>query len=166
MDEGKNELIGLYGSKLRMRVCGICIEDGQILMIRHRFVGNENIFWSPPGGGMQFGESALETLKREFLEETGLIVEAGKMLFVNEFIQPPLHAVELFFKIKTFSGSIIKGLDPEFSEKNQLIQEVRFMLMEEIKQLPANHVHSLFKNCDTIEDVLALRGYLGNEEPV
>lgn len=162
MDEGKNELINLYGSRLRIRVCGICIENDRILMIRHRFVGDENIFWSPPGGGMQFGESAPETLKREFLEETGLIVEAGKMLFVNEFIQPPLHAVELFFEIKTFSGSIIKGLDPEFSEKNQLIQEVRFMSLEEINQLPANHVHSLFRNCDSIEDVLSLRGYFGN----
>ncbi|GLU52398.1 hypothetical protein Dfri01_18590 [Dyadobacter frigoris] len=132
-------------------------------MVRHRFVGDENIFWSPPGGGMQFGESAPETLKREFLEETGLIVEAGEMLFVNEFIQPPLHAIELFFQIKAFSGSIITGSDPEFSEANQIIREVRFTSMEEIKQLPANHVHSLFRNCDSIEDVMALRGYLGDD---
>lgn len=160
LDTVKNEVTQLYGSKLRIRVCGICISNEQILMVRHRFLGNENIFWSPPGGGMQFGESAPETLKREFLEETGLVVEAGEMLFVNEFIKPPLHAVELFFQIKTFSGSVIKGSDPEFSEGNQIIREVRFMSMEEIKQLPANHVHSLFLNCDTIEDVLALHGYL------
>ncbi|WP_159467618.1 NUDIX hydrolase [Dyadobacter sp. 3J3] len=161
MDAEKNELITLYGSRVRIRVCGICISDGQILMIRHRFVGNENIFWSPPGGGIQFGESAQETLRREFLEETGLVVEAGEMLFVNEFIEPPLHAVELFFQIKTFSGSVRTGQDPEFSEANQIIQEVRFMSMQEIKKLPVNHVHSLFRNFDTIDSVMALRGYIG-----
>ncbi|MCF0055725.1 NUDIX hydrolase [Dyadobacter sp. CY356] len=161
MDAGKNELIGLYGSRLRIRVCGICVDSEKILMIRHRFVGNENIFWSPPGGGMQFGESAAETLKREFQEETGLIVEAGEMLFVNEFIQPPLHAVELFFKIKFFAGQVIKGIDPEFSEENQIIREVRFMSIEEIKLLPVDHVHNLFQNCDTIDEVLSLRGYHG-----
>jgi 8-oxo-dGTP diphosphatase len=164
LDAGKNELIGLYGSRLRVRVCGICVDNERILMVRHRFVGNENIFWSPPGGGMQFGESVAETLKREFQEETGLTVEAGEMLFVNEFIQPPLHAVELFFQIKTFTGTVITGLDPEFSVQNQIIREVRFMSMEEIKQLPIDHVHSLFQNCDTIDEVLALRGYHGGGE--
>ncbi|MBE9463068.1 NUDIX domain-containing protein [Dyadobacter subterraneus] len=160
MDAGKNEITELYGSRLRIRVCGICVADNCILMIRHRFLGDENIFWSPPGGGMQFGESAPETLKREFLEETGLEIEAGELLFVNEFIQPPLHAVELFFQIRNFSGSVITGIDPECSEQNQIIKEVRFMSMEEIKQLPENHVHSLFHNCETIEDVLSLKGYL------
>jgi 8-oxo-dGTP diphosphatase len=161
VNEEKKELTDLYGSRLRVRVCGICIADQKILMVRHRFVGPENIFWSPPGGGMDFGESAPAALKREFLEETGIVVEIGEMLFVNEYIYPPLHAVELFFSIKSFCGLPSTGFDPEFSEQSQIIREVRFMSMQEIKSLPENQVHSLFKNCTVMEDVLTLRGYLG-----
>ena len=161
VDAGKKELTDLYGSRLRVRVCGICISDNRILMIRHRSVGPENIFWSPPGGGMEFGENAPAALGREFLEETGIVIETGEMLFVNEYIHPPLHAVELFFRIKSFFGLPTAGFDPEFSEQNQIIREVRLMTMEEIKALPENQVHSLFKNCTVMEDVLAIRGYLG-----
>lgn len=163
MEPGKKELLDLYGNRLRMRVCGICISDDRILMVRHKMVGPENVFWSPPGGGMQFGESAPQALLREFFEETGLTVEVGDMLFVNEFIAPPLHAVELFFQIKNVSGTLQTGLDPEFSEGNQIIQDVRFMDMSEIKTLPETQVHGLFKDCQTLHDLLSIRGYVGKK---
>jgi 8-oxo-dGTP diphosphatase len=162
VNEEKKELTDLYGSRLRVRVCGICIADQKILMVRHRFLGPENIFWSPPGGGMEFGESAPAALRREFQEETGIEIETGEMLFVNEFVHPPLHAVELFFIVKSFSGLPTAGFDPEFTEQSQIIREVRFMSMQEVKSLPENQVHRLFKNCTSIEDVLAIRGYLGS----
>jgi 8-oxo-dGTP diphosphatase len=147
-----------------MRVCGICVSDNRILMVRHNMVGPENVFWSPPGGGMQFGESAPQALVREFIEETGLMVEVGDMLFVNEFIASPLHAVELFFRVKDVSGTLQTGLDPEFSEGNQIIQDVRFMDMSEIKALPENQVHSIFKECETLHDVLSISGYVGKKK--
>lgn len=161
MEPGKKELLDLYGNRLRMRVCGICIADNRILMVRHRLVGPENVFWSPPGGGMQFGESAPAALVREFYEETGLTAEAGDMLFVNEFIAPPLHAVELFFRVENVSGNLRTGHDPEFSAGNQIIQDVRFMDMSEIKALPETRVHGIFKDCETLNELVSLRGYIG-----
>lgn len=159
MEETKKELVQLYGGKLRVRVCGVCLKDDLILMVRHRSVGVDGVFWSLPGGGMHFGENAVETLQREFQEETGIVVEAGDMLFVNEFVDPPLHAIELFFHVVSFSGSIKTGFDPEFSAGNQILQEARFMSIDEIKRLPDQQVHSIFKNCEKIEDILALKGY-------
>jgi 8-oxo-dGTP diphosphatase len=126
--------------------------------------GPDNVLWSPPGGGMQFGESIPQALVREFYEETGLTVEAGDMLFVNEFIQPPLHAVELFFLIHHFSGILETGSDPEFSEGSQIIQDVRFMDISEIKALPASQVHGIFEGCTSLEDLLAIRGYVGGNK--
>ena len=97
MDSSREEVRKLYGNRLRLRVCGLYREADQLLMVRHRSIGPTDTFWCPPGGGSQFGETATEALVREFLEETGLEVEIGNMLFVNEFMQPPLHALELFF---------------------------------------------------------------------
>ena len=161
LEPAKKELLELYGNRLRTRVCGICISDNRLLMVRHRFVGRENIFWSPPGGGMQFGESAPLAVIRELKEETGLDVEVAEMLFVSEFIQHPLHAIEVFFRIKSFSGMLATGTDPEFSEKNQIILDVRFMRMDEIKALPKEQVHRIFQRCETLHDLLEIKGYIG-----
>ncbi|WP_028547743.1 NUDIX domain-containing protein [Paenibacillus sp. UNC451MF] len=51
---------------------GAVIKDkhGRILMQRRSDYGN----WGLPGGGMEAGESVEETMKREVLEETGLVV--------------------------------------------------------------------------------------------
>ncbi len=164
MEAGKQALQNLYGNRLRVRVCGICIQDDQILLVRHTSVGSENTFWSPPGGGMDFGENAPAALVREFSEETGLEVEVGRMLFVSEFILPPLHAVEIFFKVEIVSGFMAKGFDPEFSAENQILQEVRYLTMKEIKQLPEIQVHNVFQKCETLNDLLLLQGYINNQD--
>ena len=96
-DAIEKEIIDKFGERIRVRACGICIEASKILMVKHLIVGKQDYLWAPPGGGMKFGESARECLKREFMEETGLDIRVGDFLFVNEFKDPPLHAIELFF---------------------------------------------------------------------
>ncbi len=129
-------------------------------MLSHRGIGHTDIFWCPPGGGIQFGEATHDALKREFKEETGLTIDIGDLLFVNEFMQPPLHALELFFEVKRKSGDVLLGFDPEMETDNQIIQEVRWMSFEEIKAYPAHEVHTLFKHCESLSDIYQLHGYL------
>lgn len=131
-----------------------------MLMVRHRGVGPTDTFWSPPGGGVQFGETVPNALIREFAEETGLTVEIGDLLFVNEFVQPPLHAVELFFAVRVTSGTLQRGVDPEMSSHRQIIDDVRLMDFAEIKRCLPNEIHALFRHCTTLNDVFQLRGYL------
>ncbi len=162
MDKAREEVLRLYGNRLRTRVCGICIVDDRLLMVRHRGIGITDTFWCPPGGGIQFAEIAPDALKREFLEETGLIIEPQKLLFVNEFLQPPLHAMELFFDTKIVGGTILLGQDPEMSEQNQIITEVQLMTFEEIKAFPPDEVHRMFQFCTSMSDIFTLNGYLSS----
>ena len=136
--------------------------DNRLLMVRHRGIGVTDTFWCPPGGGIQFGETAHLALEREFLEETGLTIKTGRLLFVNEFMQPPLHAMELFFTTTILGGEVRVGIDPEMSENNQIITEVQLMSMEQIKAFPANEVHQMYQYCQTLDDVFLLNGYLHN----
>ena len=160
IDKPRQEVLKLYGNRLRLRVCGLYTENDRLLMVRHRGIGPTDTFWCPPGGGAQFGETAPDALVREFLEETGLEIEIGDLLFVNEFMQPPLHALELFFGVHVTGGSLRQGIDPEMSLDDQIIQEVRLMSFDEIKSYPPEEVHALFQYCNSLEDVFRLRGYL------
>jgi 8-oxo-dGTP diphosphatase len=123
-------LINQYGNQLRLRVCGICIHDDRILLINHSGLNESNEFWSPPGGGLQFGETIEECLKREFLEETNTVVSIVKFLTVREFVKPPLHAIELYYEVKIESGDVKIGFDPEMKE--QIIRDIQWLSFEEV----------------------------------
>ncbi|WP_225865891.1 NUDIX domain-containing protein [Dyadobacter aurulentus] len=154
------EINSLFGGQVRVRACGICVHNEQILMVRHEMYGSCEPFWSPPGGGIQFGETAGQAVLREFQEETGLHVQVGRFLFLNEHIQPPLHAVELFFEITAFEGRMISGIDPEMSAKGQIIKEVKLMSWPEIKSLKDNQVHRIFSLAETLQDFFKLDRYI------
>ena len=119
-----------YGNQLRVRVCGICVQDGRMLLINHSGLNEGNEFWSPPGGGLQFGETIEECLKREFLEETNTGISIGKFLKVREFVKPPLHAIELYYEVTIESGIVKKGFDPEMEW--QIIKDIQWLNFEEI----------------------------------
>lgn len=147
----------IFGNKLRLRVCGICIRNEQILLVNHTGLGTPN-FWAPPGGGVQTGESAHEALVREFKEETGLVIEVRDFLFASEFIQLPLHAVELFFQVSITGGNLTTGQDPELGNR-QIIKNVRFFDNEQIRSIPLAHLHGIFKEAADIAQIARLRGY-------
>lgn len=147
----------IFGNKLRVRVCGICIHQGEILLVNHTGLGAPH-FWAPPGGGIQTGESAHEALVREFKEETGLSIEVRDFLFACEFIRLPLHAVELFFQVSITGGNLTTGQDPELGNR-QVIQDVRFFDDTQIRSIPLAHLHGIFKETSDIAQIGRLRGY-------
>jgi ADP-ribose pyrophosphatase YjhB (NUDIX family) len=163
MEDISGEVAATFGNRVRVRVCGICIWEDTILLVNHKGLGTADNFWSPPGGGLQLGESSAQTLAREFREETGLLVEPGKFLFVNEFIGLPLHAIELFFEVRIIGGTLATGTDPEVKE--QIIKEVKFMPFDEILQKPHFQVHALFRYCRNTEELRNLNGYLYDGMP-
>lgn len=60
-------------------VAGVCIKDGKVLLARHTY-GSGNGRLIIPGGYVKYGEVPEEALIREYLEETGVRVKAGRLI--------------------------------------------------------------------------------------
>lgn len=148
-----------YGEKLRVRVCGICTYENKILLVHHKSLGKTGSLWAPPGGGMEYGESAEEALKREFIEETGLEISIERFLFVHEYLDKPLHGIELFFLVNTIGGNLETGHDPELSKKDQIITSVRFYDLEAIKLEKKESLHYVLQHSSSIDELINLKGY-------
>ena len=66
------------GRCFHLRAGGIALHEDHVLL--HRLDGDE--FWAIPGGRVEMGEQAGETLIREFHEELGIHVTTGDLVCV------------------------------------------------------------------------------------
>ncbi|MBO6525311.1 MAG: NUDIX domain-containing protein [Balneolaceae bacterium] len=126
----------IYSGKLRVRVAGLLLEDEKLLLIRMHSPVSDSDIWTAPGGGVEFGETLEEALKREFQEETGLSITVKKLLHVNELLELPYHAIELFFLVEKLYGELRLGSDPEHNKEDQLLKEIRFFREDELSGIP------------------------------
>jgi 8-oxo-dGTP diphosphatase len=62
----------------------LILKDHCILVIKH--VDDVGDWFTLPGGGQESGETLIEAVQRECMEEVGLDVEVGDLLFVREYI--------------------------------------------------------------------------------
>lgn len=76
-----------YPERPIVGVGGVLIEGGKALLIRR---GTEPLLgqWSIPGGTLELGETLVEGVARELLEETGLLVNVLDLIEVFERITP------------------------------------------------------------------------------
>jgi 8-oxo-dGTP diphosphatase len=153
-----DQIIKKFGNRVRMRVCALIYDKDRLLLVRHQGLGQESELWAPPGGGVDFGEPAIEALKREVKEETGLTVVKAEFQFINEFIAPPLHAIELFFHVSQVKGALKKGYDPEMAD-DQIIKEVQYMAITDVKKMKDSKKHNILQGNITINSLQALNKY-------
>ena len=75
-----------YGDKRRVAVRGIIYKDGKLFcqQLKDR-QGNPRDFWCTPGGGLNPKELLVEAVARELIEETGVLPEVGRLLFIQSF---------------------------------------------------------------------------------
>ncbi|MCE7869401.1 NUDIX hydrolase [bacterium CPR1] len=100
----------------RIRVAVALVEHGRVLLVRH--VKGERTYWLLPGGGLEFGESLADGARREMLEETGIIVEVGDLLFAAETLPPDRsrHLIHLVFAARRAGGVLKVGEEPRLAE--------------------------------------------------
>ncbi len=152
--------INKFGQKVRVRVCGLLEENEAILLLRHLHVGKKGYLWSPPGGGVEFGEESEKTLIREFHEETGLTVDIDQFLFVNEYMDDRFHALELFYSVKRTGGSFKLGKDPELAKKSQILDEISFIRYDELQKMDSLTIHNAFSHVRNPGDIFDIRGLI------
>lgn len=114
----------------------VLIENEAVLMIKQSSLFDTTLSnWLPPGGGLQFRESLEDAVQRECFEETGLNVKPVKLLYINEFIYDQVHAVEFYFLVeRADQKEAVKGTDPELSEADQIIQDIFWIPLDDLKK--------------------------------
>lgn len=147
-----------FGDRIRIRVCGLLYQEDSLLMVQHESLGESNNLWAPPGGALEFGETVMDALFREVSEETGLMIQEAHFQFVNEFIAPPLHAIELFFHVTRYSGKLKTGSDPEMKEA-QIIKNVKFVTFNELSIMNDSEKHNILHGNPSVERLQTLIGY-------
>lgn len=148
-------LLQTYAGRVRVRVGGLLLRDGAMLLAAHRGLLPAGApFWSPPGGGWQFGESIRAALVREFREETGLAVRVGRFLHLHEFSSGPLQALELFFEVLADTAAQPQlGHDPEHTSNQQLLTELAWLTPRQLLHLPPAQVHPVLRLVLSPDDV-------------
>lgn len=94
----------------RVRAAAIVVKGDSMLLVQHQEDGRT--WWVPPGGRVERGESLIECARRETLEETGILVDLGKIVYVRETVEPDCYHCEIFFLATSYSGQVVTGQNP------------------------------------------------------
>jgi 8-oxo-dGTP diphosphatase len=109
----------------------LIVQNDRVLLVNHRETGKYD-FWVPPGGSLSGSESILDCARRETLEETGLTVELGQILYIQEFWQPGYHFCKFFILCTAFSGNLtLANREPG----ETFLVDVRFFPQEALQDL-------------------------------
>ncbi|MFT4254082.1 MAG: NUDIX domain-containing protein [Caulobacter sp.] len=101
-------VIGLLRREDRLLVAEVLNDDGSVKG------------WRPLGGGVEFGESSEETLRREFLEETGFAIE----------IAGPPTVLENLYEHEGFIGHEIMFVYEITTSDPKAVERDRFLISE------------------------------------
>lgn len=80
-----------------IRCRAIIVYDNKILVVKH---SAKNNYYALPGGHLEWGESVIECMKREIIEELGIEPKIGRLLYVRNYIRDSFsQSIEFHFEI-------------------------------------------------------------------
>jgi ADP-ribose pyrophosphatase YjhB (NUDIX family) len=98
------------------------------LLIAHK--KNNEVYWLLPGGGVDYGESLHEALRREFEEELNVAIDVKDLVLVSDSIDPSgkRHVVNICFLCNYLGGDFVLGEDKR-------LHDFKFFSTEELSDI-------------------------------
>ena len=100
---------GKYPLQPIIAVGAVVVHQGRLLLIRR---GKEPAIgeWAIPGGRVELGETMREAATRETMEETGISIRPGKLVYYFETIQPDADGrIRFHYTIFDFMAEYLSG---------------------------------------------------------
>jgi 8-oxo-dGTP pyrophosphatase MutT (NUDIX family) len=91
--------------KHRLAAGALVVENDRLLLVHHFRPGVLD-FWIPPGGGVMDGEELPVAAVREVAEETGLVVEALSLAYIDELLISDTRQCKFWFMARRLGGSL------------------------------------------------------------
>lgn len=102
------------------------IDAGSILLVKRGREPGKGL-WAVPGGKVRPGETMRDAARREALEETGIKVEVGDVVWVGEHIDSEHHVVLIDFFGRPVGGDLRAADDAD---------DARWVALEETDNYP------------------------------
>ncbi|MEW6608517.1 MAG: NUDIX hydrolase [bacterium] len=138
-----------------VRVALVVLKEDKILLVQHQKKGRK--YWLLPGGRVNFGETLIEAIQREMLEEANIKVKVGDLLFISDAISPDIdskrHIINIFFEGEMIGGELKIG-------NEEILQQIEFIPVSQLDKLT---FYPMVK--EELREWLQKRkplGYLGN----
>ncbi|MGC5324769.1 NUDIX domain-containing protein [Brevibacillus sp. SYSU BS000544] len=145
--------------QIRVRVTVVVEHQGKILLIQER--SGQELQYSLPGGGIEYQEKIPDAVQREVWEETGLLVQFRRLLWLDERIhlEEGKHTIgvgvlaELIGEDTTPMAGGIEG---------ENITWAGWVDMDEFRKWPLDNLHRRDQVIKALTDKHYLAEYIGN----
>ncbi len=133
----------------RLAARAVIIDDtGRTLLFRIHAPGDPSrVFWITPGGGLEPGETELEALRRELLEETGLrAAEIGPCLWIRDQTFPwggrLIRQREAYYLVRCAAFAV--DTSRHLADERDFLQRHRWFTLAELRAWPERLVPANF----------------------
>jgi 8-oxo-dGTP diphosphatase len=119
----------------RIRAAALLCDGERLLMVEHRSRHSGRLWWIPPGGGAEPGDSSIFACAvREVFEETGLAVSLSRIVYVREFFESSRNVrhLELFLLATDWSGEITQAHHPEPGPDDDIVLRAAWLTRREL----------------------------------